>query len=241
MTTPEEYVEKKVSDGFAWMHRSISLKVGDHADNPMVRRNAAKLRQSAVELEGEYDAFMKLHDGSVPKKGQGELPGTEGPTEPKNEAKAPEAPAAPVVPEAAAPGESFIPALPPHETTVEQVIDVEATEVKEGDSGDKPPAAPELPELDGDWPVFVEAWYEVRSTDTATVSELRTIAASRHQLQSVLGEKGEASQVVRLRQALAAVKGRAYDGLRITEVIDKHRKVTMYRLEDTNAASTGHS
>jgi hypothetical protein len=90
----------------------------------------------------------------------------------------------------------------------------------------------EMDEETAMWREFISAWWDKHGGGAATVGELHELAVEKDLLLSVLGDKGERSQKIRLGRALSKSDGRYFGEFKIAETAkDPKTKSRAYRIE----------
>ena len=91
-----------------------------------------------------------------------------------------------------------------------------------------------------EWRAFVLVWRRRYTSTWIRVSDLVTLAETSQLLHGVLGDGKPHSQRTRLGKALARMRGRQFDDLRIESQLNTHDKVTEYRISTDVSAGLGH-
>jgi hypothetical protein len=90
----------------------------------------------------------------------------------------------------------------------------------------------------GEWRAFVAAWWERHGADKVGVAALFALAAEQKLLDSVLGDKGEKSQRIRLGKALAQMSDRVVAGFRLESAGQDFKARQQYCLQPAGTGET---
>jgi hypothetical protein len=90
-----------------------------------------------------------------------------------------------------------------------------------------------------EWRAFAASWWQEHGDQLVGVEQLFTLATRDKLLDSVLGDKGERSQSIRLGVALGKAVDRIYGGYQVTRIEADHRGRQQYRLRQVQAAVNG--
>ncbi len=90
-----------------------------------------------------------------------------------------------------------------------------------------------------EWRAFIAAWWGKFGDESVGVKYLFELAAGQGLLDSVLGDKGEKSQRIRLGLALAKARDRVVAGYRIRGEEDDHSHRQVFRLAPLEAQASG--
>jgi DNA primase len=86
-----------------------------------------------------------------------------------------------------------------------------------------------------EWRAFVAAWWHEHASEKVGVDQLFALAVRDKLLDSVLGDKGERSQRIRLGQAMVKAADRVYGDYRVERAGDDHKGRQQYRLQQVAA------
>ncbi len=89
-----------------------------------------------------------------------------------------------------------------------------------------------------EWRAFVAAWWETHGIRKVGVAELFVLASEQKLLDSVLGDKGDASQRIRLGRAMSRMTDRVVAGFRIVSAGQDHKERQRYELQPLEAATS---
>jgi hypothetical protein len=87
----------------------------------------------------------------------------------------------------------------------------------------------------GEWRAFTLSWWQEYGERAVGVEELFALATGQKLLDSVLGDKGEKSQRIRLGLALAKAADRIYGAVRIERAGEDHKARQQYRVRRAQA------
>ena len=88
----------------------------------------------------------------------------------------------------------------------------------------------EMDEETAAWREFIGAWWEKFGSGAVVTAELYSMAVENDLLMTVLGDKGERSQKIKLGRALGKLNGRFFGEYKVVEAKDTHKKVKCYRI-----------